>query len=110
MEERRKSKRFTVSLKAQYFLKERKGSGKECTVININRSGAGLEFYTSEKINVSSSLLLEIFVPDSRESINVKGILRWFKKGERDFIGGIEVISKSDEEKLESLIRLTLGL
>jgi len=39
MEERRKSKRFTVNMKAKYFLEEREESKKECTVININLRG-----------------------------------------------------------------------
>jgi len=109
MEERRKSKRFTINLKARYFLKGSKGNWEECTVINISHDGAGLEFYTSEKIVVGSTLFLEIFVPKVIEPINVEGVLRWVKQGKRDFIGGIEVTSKSDKDKVEVLI-ITLGL
>lgn len=110
MEERRKTKRFATNLKAQYFLKARKVDGKECTVINISQCGLGLEFYTAEKIVAGSALLLEIFATEVMELTNVEGIVKWVKQGEKDFIGGIEVTSKSDKEKLTNLIKFTLGL
>ena len=106
MEDRRRSKRLAINLKARYFLEEKKGNGGECTVINISRNGAGLEFYTFEKIDIGSSLIVELFVPLTKETINVNGILRWLKQGKVDFVGGIEVTSKSDEEKLTNLMAL----
>lgn len=115
MEERRKSKRFTINLKAQYSQEERKGKGregkgKECTVINISRTGAGLELYTSEKIIVGTTLFFEMFAPEVIGPTKVEGIVRWVKQGKKDFIGGIEVTSKSDKDKLEDLIMFTLAL
>ena len=109
MERERKSRRFTTNLKAQYFLGESKGNGKECTVINVSSNGAGLEFYTHEKIGISTDLTLKIFAPKATDPINVKGILRWVKQGEKDFVGGVEVVLQSDKEKLAVLIELILG-
>ncbi len=110
MEEHRKSKRFATNLSARYFLKERTGNWRECTVINICRSGTGLEFYTAEKIDKGSVIHLRIFVSETMEPIDIKGIVRWIKQGKKDFIGGTEAISKEDKDKLADLITLTLGL
>ncbi|MCK5186944.1 MAG: PilZ domain-containing protein [Deltaproteobacteria bacterium] len=110
VEGKRKSKRFTTNLKAQYFLGESKGNGKECTVINVSGNGAGLEFYTHDKIGISTDLNLKIFAPKATDPINVKGILRWVKQGEKDFVGGVEVVLESDKEKLAVLIEFILGL
>ena len=109
MEGKRKSRRFTTNLKAQYFLGESKGSGKECTVINVSSNGAGLEFYTHEKIGISTNLTLKIFAPKETDPIHVKGMLRWVKQGEKDFVGGVEVVLESDKEKLAVLIGFILG-
>ena len=109
MEGKRKSRRFTTNLKAQYFLGENKGSGKECTVINVSSNGAGLEFYTHEKIGISTNLTLKVFAPKATGPINIKGILKWVKQGEKDFVGGVEVVLQSDKEKLAVLIELILG-
>ena len=104
MEEKRKFRRFSTNLKAQYFLEESKENRKECTIINVSRNGAGLEFYTPERIGIGSNLILEIFAPKATDPVNVKGIVRWIRQGEKDFIGGIEVALKSYKEKLADLI------
>ena len=109
MEERRQSKRFAIHLKAHYFLKERK-EGRECTVINISRSGVGLEFYTAEEVVAGSTLLIKISTAKSLETTEVEGIVKWVTHGEKDFVSGIEATSQLDEERLASLIALTLGL
>ena len=110
MEEKRKSKRFPINLKAQYFLNERGKTGTECTIINVSRDGEGLEFYTSEEIIVGSTPLLEISCPELREPTNVEGTVRWAQQGERDFVGGIKVTSRSDGDKLSNLLMYTLGI
>ena len=107
MKERRRSKRFLTNFKAYYSLQERgEKEGKECTVINISNNGAGLVFYTPEKIDRGSKLFLDVFISEFKEPIFIEGIVRWVKKGKKDFIGGIEVISESDKEKLEDFIKL----
>ena len=110
MEGKRKSRRFTTNLKAQYFLGDSKENEKECTVINISGNGAGLEFYTHENIDINTDIDLKIFAPEATNPIHVKGMLRWVKQGEKDFVGGVEVVLQSDKEKLAVLIGLILGL
>ena len=110
MEEKRKYIRCAINLKARYFLGDRKGNGKKCTVIDVSPSGAGLEFYMPEKIGIGSNLILEVFAPKATDPINVKGIVRWVRQGEKDFVGGIEVTLRSDNEKLADLVELILGL
>jgi hypothetical protein len=101
--ENRKSTRFPTHLKAHYFLKERRGKGKECVVINISLNGAGLEFYTSETIGESSKLFLTIIPPQGDETINAEGIVQWVKHGARDFVCGIELTKTLDKIALERL-------
>ncbi len=110
MAEKRKAKRFPINLKAHYFSSEERGNRKECTIINVSRNGGGLEFYTSEKIVVGSTPLLEIFCPEIKEATNVEGVVRWAQRGKRDFIGGIEVTARSDEDKLTNLLMYTMGI
>ena len=110
MEGKRKSRRFTTNLKAQYVLGRSQESEKECTVINVSGNGAGLEFYTHEKIDTNTDIDLQIFAPEATDPIHVKGILRWVKHGEKDFVGGVEVGLQSDKDKLAVLIELILGL
>ena len=109
MGDKRKSKRFIINLSARFFIKEKTGGWKECTVINISRSGAGLEFYTADKIDIGS-VHLKIFTPKAIEPIDIEGIVRWVKQGKRDFIGGVEALLKPDKDKLEDLVTVTLGL
>jgi c-di-GMP-binding flagellar brake protein YcgR len=110
MKEKRKSKRFPANLKVQYFLDEKEGDGKECTIINISRSGAGLNFYTADDIDVNSTLILEIFIPVINKLIDVKGIVRWLRKGKKDFVAGIEVPSELDRKELVDLIGYIQGM
>jgi len=110
MVEKRKSRRFPIHLKAHYFTGEREGNGKKCTIINVSRDGAGFEFYTDERIVVGTLPLLEISCPELIEPANVEGIVKWVKQGKMDFIGGIEVTSRSDEDTLSSLLTYTMGM
>jgi len=99
----RKSTRFPTHLKAHYFLKERRGKGKECVVINISLNGAGLEFYTSETIGEASKLFLSIVPPQGNETISAEGIVRWVKHGARDYVCGIELTRTLDKITLARL-------
>ena len=57
-------------MKGFYFIGEKKGEGKECTIINVSLNGAGLEFYTFEAISVKTKLFLEIFPPDGEKHVS----------------------------------------
>jgi hypothetical protein len=112
MKERRdiQSDRFSVKLKVRYYLQEMKTNWQECTITDISPSGAALEFHTSEKIDVGTTLFLEIVDSSSRESNNVQGIVRWVKEGKEDFSVGIKASSKSDEDKFAVLFTSLLEL
>ena len=103
-EEDRRSWRFPTILKGVYFLDEKKGEGKECTIINISSNGTRLEFYTLETVSTNSKLFLEILPSDGKEVINVEGIIRWIKQGRKDCVCGIQLT-----EKLHEAIKAMLG-
>ena len=95
--------RFPTALKGIYFIEEKRGKGKNCTIINISVNGAGLKLYTIETINVSSKLFLEIYLPDGKETINVEGVIRWVNQGVRDCVCGVQLTEKLDKGKMEVL-------
>ncbi|MCK5009387.1 MAG: PilZ domain-containing protein [Deltaproteobacteria bacterium] len=90
MENKRKFSRFDTQMKAQYVLKGKKGGRGECTVVDISRKGMGIKFRTPEKINLGSTIRLEISIPTELDHINVEGILKRINQKEKGFIGGIE--------------------
>ena len=112
MKERRKSTldRLDINLSGQFFLKDTQGDRKEWTIIDISRGGAGLVFYTAEKINIGATIVLEIIVPKTTEPTNVEGIVRWIKQDKGDFFVGIEAASKLDENKFEGIFISALDL
>jgi PilZ domain len=104
----RRFQRYTINLKAQYFLEEEKGEGKECTITTLGRGGVGIAIRPFEKIGVDSALFLELFYSEEFEPITVKGIVKWMKGEGSYFIIGMEVTSESDQDKLADLIKLLL--
>ena len=50
----------------------------------------GIKFRTPEKINLGSTIRLEISIPTELDHINVEGILKRINQKEKGFIGGIE--------------------
>ena len=104
MRNKRRFERFTTQREAQYFLTEGKGKGQECTIINISRKGMGIIFHSNEAINVGTPMRLEI--PDPTillDTINVRGKLKWSKKIESEFIGGIELTRMLSDVKFSKL-------
>ena len=89
MGNRRRFSRIDTLLDARYFRKDKRGWEK-CTIIDFSHKGVGIEFHTSEEINVGSNVHLEIFVPTEFEPVCVEGKLKWIDKKENDFVGGIK--------------------
>ena len=99
MEERRKSKRLPVHLSAKCLV----GSEKDwlnCFIINVSSDGLGIEVSLQEKLPPGLILKFKIIVPKKEEPIETSGILRWFKKLQREmaYIGGVELFNKGSEE------------
>jgi hypothetical protein len=90
MEDRRRFTRYQTHIQAQYFLKEKKDSWEECTIIDVSRKGMGIVFLTPENIDIGTTILLEIPMPTGLEPIHIVGILKWIKQSGNCFIGGIE--------------------
>jgi hypothetical protein len=102
-EEKRQSWRFPTVRKGFYYLGDKHGEAKECTIINISLNGAGLEFYTFETINEKTKVSLEIFPPDGEDPVLVEGKIRWVKKGTKDCVCGIQLTENLDKDKMEML-------
>jgi len=90
MEKRRRFSRIDTLLEARYALKEGERGWGKCTIIDVSRRGMGVEFHTSEEINVGSTVYLEIFVPTEFKPVCVEGKLKWINQRKNDFVGGIE--------------------
>ena len=94
---------FFIYLKAHYALKEGDAVWEECTILDVNSKGLGMEFNTP--ISLDSTIHLEIPLPDTLEPLNVKGTLKWFKQSEHRFIGGIELTEPLDENQIFTILR-----
>ena len=106
-EENRVHIRFDTNLKGRYFIKELGKRWGNCTVFDVSRTGMGIKFHTPETIDVGSTITIEIEVPSELEPMSVKGILRWIKPVDNEFLGGIELTEVLDE--IKSLIIMLRG-
>ena len=92
---------MSTTLKAEYSFKG--SGGGECTVINISPGGAGLEFCSSEPINVGATLVLKIFAPEGKDAVDTEGIIKWSKQGEKHFVCGVALTDVLDKFALSVL-------
>ena len=102
MRAKRRFDRFLVQREAKYFLQEGLGNWQECTISNVSRKGMKILFH--ERINVGSTICLEIPVPGELVSICINAILKWSEERGNDFIGSIELTKLLDDEKLSKLL------
>ena len=103
MEQKRRFIRLSANLKADDYLKGSESEGGKCTVINISLNGAGLEFYSSERIDVGATLVLKIFDPEGTETVDVEGVVKWGKQGEKEFVCGVALTDALDKFTLSVL-------
>ena len=102
MTDRNRFVRCPTRQKAKCVSKGRSG-WIQCTVFNISRTGIGIKFHTSQKIDVGSIIYVEIFPSQESASVFAKGILRWIEKEGDDLVGGVELAQELDEEKWNML-------
>jgi len=102
-EETRMSWRFPKSLKGLYFIHEKKGEGKDCTIINISLNGACLDFYTFDPISEKTKLILEILLADGKETLTIEGIVQWVQQERRHYICGIKLTKRLNNSMLTML-------
>jgi hypothetical protein len=98
---KRRSGRFVTKLKAHYFLSEKKGELRECTIFNISPIGIGAEFH--EKNEIGSGIHLMIDVPGETQHVIVKGSVKWIRQKGNRFIGGIEFVALLDNVTFSKL-------
>jgi len=104
LEEEKSFVRFFIQLKAQYSLKEREGLWEECTILDVNPKGMGIEF--SKEISLGTTIHLAVYLPEESEPLNVKGVLKWTKQSVNRFIGDIELTEILDENKIFTILRV----
>ena len=100
--EGRRTGRFVKKLKAQYFLDEKRGTVKECTITNIALKGMGIACH--ETINVGSHVTIIISIPNESTPVIVKGTSKWIRQRENDFIGGVELTETLDDSTFAKLV------
>ena len=109
-EHQRKSIRFFSQLKAHYFLKGKKETGEECTIINISQKGMGVKFHTPNPINIGSTIHLKTFIPTEMEPVSIKGVLVWCEPlSGGQSIGGVEFVEGLDRDKFAGLCSIYAG-
>jgi len=90
--ETRKFTRHPINLNAKFLVEGEKRDWEECTIINVSPEGMGIIFQTQREIEIGSIIYLKIVWSTKSEPINAKGILKWIKKEDDNFIGGIELL------------------
>ena len=105
MENRRRCKRFSMQLNAQYSFEDTKKSWRQCTIVDATYNGIGIRFKTPEKIDAGSNIHLEILVSKELKPISIKGKLKWIGEGENNLVGGVELTEVLDEITWSNLIR-----
>jgi hypothetical protein len=103
MDDRRRFHRLQTQMRAQYFLKEKKGGWEECTVIDVSRKGVGIKFHKPKNIPVGSVIHLEVFPPKELEPVVLNGVLKRIEQEGDDLIGGVELKEVLDGNKLARL-------
>ena len=88
----RKFTRHPIELKAQFLVEGEKRNWEKCVIINVSREGMGIILQTHRTIDIGSTIYLKILWSTKSKPINVKGILKWIKKEEDNFIGGIKLL------------------
>jgi hypothetical protein len=96
MENKRRLRRFAIQLNAQYCFDDREESWKECTIIDATHEGMGIRFKAPEKIDTGSNIHLELLVAKAIKPIRIQGTLKWIKKGDNYFVGGVKLTETLD--------------
>ncbi|MBW1854499.1 MAG: PilZ domain-containing protein [Deltaproteobacteria bacterium] len=110
MEDRRKYQRSQTERNGKYSLDGKEEGFGECTITDVSREGMRIRFNTGEKINIGSSIHLEVSVSPEAKLVNVKGILKWINQKEIDLTGGIKIteLRSKDTAKRADVSKLHL--
>jgi hypothetical protein len=97
---RRSCQRFTVLLKAQYYF-ENNHSYRNCTIIDISRSGAAIMLQKDDNAAKGNTIFLEI--AKELEPIRLKGSIVWVSLIENGYLAGIRFTKLIDMNMLQLL-------
>ena len=79
------------------FLNKREGMAhsvegwRGCTTVDVSRRGLALRFYAATRIPLGEKIHLEILAFKGLKPICISGILKWIKKVDSHFVGGVEL-------------------
>jgi phage tail protein X len=96
MREKRRFLRFVKLRKIRYLLAGGMGKWQECSIIDVSRIGMKIRFY--EGIDVDSTIFFVLYVPGEAVPINLKGTLKRIEGSGSDFIGGVELTERLNDE------------
>jgi hypothetical protein len=99
----RKWHRSAVELPAQYFIKGQSARYLDCTIINLSRSGATVQFPPNELLKARASIFFELLVPKTCEQLTVKGELKTKHKSQDGHICGIQFEALLPEDMFAKL-------
>jgi hypothetical protein len=88
MDTERRFPRFAKQRKGKAFLTAR---WKYCTTVDVSRNGICVRFDETENPRLGSTIGLQISSFKALKPICIKGILKWTKKYESQFVGGVEL-------------------
>ena len=79
------------------FLNKREGMAhsvegwRGCATVDVSRRGLCLRFYAATMIPLGEKIHLEILAYKDLKPICINGILKWIKKVDSHFVGGVEL-------------------
>ena len=88
MDTERRFPRFAKQREGKVFLT---AGWKDCTTVDVSRNGICLRFDENENLPLGSTIGLEIPSFRALKPICITGILKWAKKEESQFVGGVEL-------------------
>jgi hypothetical protein len=100
---RRQWRRKTVQIPAQYFIKNQSKRYLDCTVINLSRNGAAVQFPTFELLKAKAAIFLDIMVPKTFQQLTLRGELKIKYRNQTGLIGGIKFESLLQEDMFSKL-------
>ena len=106
MEERRKYPRYPISFSAR-CVGGHNNENVACEVIEISREGMSVKLCLQDKIDIDSSIVLEIYVPMSVKPIRTVVKLKWIREvseaSEFNYIAGGNITMTDPEDKWQLL-------
>ena len=104
MRDERRFLRFAKKRTTSYAPQDKIENIQDCTIIDVSRKGMQIVF--PEKIDLGAIICLQlpVAVTGKLAATTVHAQLKWIKKKGNDFIGGIELTEKLDDEQFEKLL------